>query len=119
MNPSNNQDVAALQALCERAGGFKAVADAIDVNDQSIYQIVTRKKLPYCRQSSSVYPRGSVGGRSNGHCRSAAKGSALLITGVQSVPYGKTAVSVPAYCFSVSKNLPRVATMIFIILSPF
>ncbi len=50
MNPSNNQDVAALQALCERAGGFKAVADAIDVNDQSIYQIVTRKKLPSGRE---------------------------------------------------------------------
>jgi hypothetical protein len=41
-----NQAVAALQALCEREGGYKVVAKAIGVNDQSIYQIVSERKLP-------------------------------------------------------------------------
>lgn len=45
MDYSANPDVAALQRLCEREGGTKTVAEAIGVNDQSIYQIVTRKTL--------------------------------------------------------------------------
>lgn len=36
----------ALKRLVEREGGHIAVAEAIDANDQSIYQIVTGVKLP-------------------------------------------------------------------------
>jgi hypothetical protein len=51
MDYSANQDVAALQRLCQREGGTKAVAEALGgVNDQSIYQIVTRKTLPSGRE---------------------------------------------------------------------
>lgn len=51
MDYSANPDVAALQRLCQREGGAKAVADALGgVNDQSIYQIVTRKTLPSGRE---------------------------------------------------------------------
>lgn len=46
MDQSDTPEVTALQALCTREGGYKSVADALGVNDQSIYQIVTRKKLP-------------------------------------------------------------------------
>ena len=50
MDYSDNPAVAALQRLCEREGGAKAVANAIKSNDQSIYQIVTRKKLESGRE---------------------------------------------------------------------
>jgi len=46
MEIMNNPDVAALQSLCDKEGGFKVVADAIGVNNQSIYQILTFVKLP-------------------------------------------------------------------------
>lgn len=38
-------DVIALQALCRRVGGHQALAAVIDMNDQSIYQIITGVKL--------------------------------------------------------------------------
>lgn len=38
--------VAALRLLCEKEGGYKAVADKAGVNDQSIYQIISGVKLP-------------------------------------------------------------------------
>ena len=56
MDQSDTPEVAALQALCVREGGYKSVADAIGVNDQSIYQIVTKKKLPSGR-SKGIGPR--------------------------------------------------------------
>jgi hypothetical protein len=46
MDELNNPAVAALQSLCDKEGGFKVVADAIGVNNQSIYQILTFVKLP-------------------------------------------------------------------------
>jgi len=50
MDRSDNPEVAALQALCIREGGHIAVANAIGGNDQSIYQIITRRKLPSGRE---------------------------------------------------------------------
>ncbi len=46
MENAKNPDVAALQALCDKEGGYKVVAKAIGVNDQSIYQIVSGVLLP-------------------------------------------------------------------------
>lgn len=50
MELSNNPDVAALQVLCEKHGGYATVAAAIGSNDQSIYQIISRTKLPSGRE---------------------------------------------------------------------
>lgn len=38
--------IASLKALCEREGGYVAVADEIKANDQSIWQIINGVKLP-------------------------------------------------------------------------
>lgn len=38
--------VTALDRLCTKEGGWKAVASKLGVNDQSLYQITTGKKLP-------------------------------------------------------------------------
>lgn len=38
--------VAALARLCSKVGGYKAVALAVDMNDQTIYQIVSGVKMP-------------------------------------------------------------------------
>lgn len=46
MDEFHNQEVAALQSLCDREGGFRVVAKAIGSNDQSLYQILTFVKLP-------------------------------------------------------------------------
>nr|WP_315471731.1 hypothetical protein [uncultured Rhodoferax sp.] len=46
MENIKSPDVAALQALCDKEGGYKVVAKAIGVNDQSIYQIVSGVLLP-------------------------------------------------------------------------
>lgn len=43
---SPDPEVSALIALCDRMGGFRQVADAIDANDQSIYQIISGVRLP-------------------------------------------------------------------------
>ena len=45
MEQIDNPDVAALQSLCDKHGGFRVVANAIAVNDQSLYQILTGVKL--------------------------------------------------------------------------
>lgn len=47
-NDMTNQDpyVLALASLCEKRGGWKAVAAKIGTNDQTLYQITTGKKLP-------------------------------------------------------------------------
>lgn len=45
MEQIDNPDVAALQSLCDKHGGFRVVANAIGVNDQSLYQILTGVKL--------------------------------------------------------------------------
>ena len=36
----------ALRQLCDREGGYKALAKKLEVHDQSLYQIVTGVKLP-------------------------------------------------------------------------
>src|SRR5690349_13866008 len=41
-----DQLVEARKALCEREGGYKPVANAIEANDQTIYQIVAGVQLP-------------------------------------------------------------------------
>lgn len=46
MDEMQNPEVAALQQLCDKEGGFRVVANAIGHNDQSIYQILTFVKLP-------------------------------------------------------------------------
>lgn len=38
--------VTALSRLCNKEGGWKAVASKLGVNDQSLYQITTGKRLP-------------------------------------------------------------------------
>lgn len=42
----DDPSVAALIALCKREGGYKAVADKIGANDQSLYQIISGVKMP-------------------------------------------------------------------------
>lgn len=46
MEITKSPDVSALQALCDREGGYRAVANALGVNDQSIYQIISGVLLP-------------------------------------------------------------------------
>lgn len=46
MNKTFNAEVQALQSLCDKHGGFRVVAKAIGVNDQSLYQILTGVRLP-------------------------------------------------------------------------
>ena len=46
MEKSRSPDVVALQSLCDKEGGYKVVARAIDVNDQSLYQIISGVLLP-------------------------------------------------------------------------
>ena len=50
MENERNPDVEALRSLCEREGGFRAVATAIEVNDQSLYQILSGVTLASGRQ---------------------------------------------------------------------
>ena len=38
--------IEALRRLCDREGGYVAVADRAELNDQSIYQIISGVKLP-------------------------------------------------------------------------
>ena len=46
MNELLDPDVRALQRLCEKNGGYAAVAKVLGVNDQTIYQITTGVVLP-------------------------------------------------------------------------
>lgn len=46
MEKQPDPEVSALQELCDRHGGFRVVASAIHVNHQSLYQILSRTKLP-------------------------------------------------------------------------
>ncbi len=48
--------VAALQRLIARQGGYVAVADAIDANDQTLYQIAQLKPHSQTKQLKSVGP---------------------------------------------------------------
>lgn len=46
MKNLKSPDAAPLQALCDKAGGYKALAKAVGANDQSIYQIIAGVLLP-------------------------------------------------------------------------
>jgi hypothetical protein len=48
--------VAALQRLCNRVGGYQAVAAAANINDQSLYQIAAQKPNASTGKARSVGP---------------------------------------------------------------
>lgn len=48
--------VAALQRLCERIGSYQAVANAAEINDQSLYQIATARPDQKTGKPRSVGP---------------------------------------------------------------